>query len=122
MLTPMMINGTLHHVPSPAPAVTPFLSGLHQSSAFTITPNKSVCFTPIKAPLGFGSEVHEPLTPDTHDGFMSPPKTRAPPKPKGIDAAPRGRVSRRARTVLFADTPGTVDKPTTREKEHSQKR
>ena len=117
MLTPMMINGTLHHVPSPAPAVTPFLSGLQHSSAFTITPNKSVCFTPIKAPLGFDTE-QDPLTPD-HGGFLSPPKNRAPPKPqimRGNDGAPR-RSTRKARTVLFADTPGTMEKPLPRQRE-----
>ena len=98
-LTPMMINGALHHVPSPSPSVTPFLSGLSQRSSFAITPNKSVCFTPIKAPVGFDDtpKASKPVP------FHSPeevPRHQAKRPHESKPAATR-KGTRTARAVLF---------------------
>ena len=49
LLTPVIIDGRLHHVPSPL-STTPFFSSSSKFSQFTITPNKNVQFTPLKPP------------------------------------------------------------------------
>jgi hypothetical protein len=47
LVTPIVISGRLHHVPSQSPNVTPYLSSWVKPSKIAVTP-QAVCITPIR--------------------------------------------------------------------------